>query len=169
MGFFSELWQIVIDDGVSGHFTLKFNNEEHIAGFNKLFLKARYSIPGWTIILSQPEDYTLQSVNDFKMIFPLVILLSLLIVIFLTLIFVRKSLISLEKLKDGTHRIVEGDFQDFDNISSTDEFGDLADAFNMMANKLSLQLNELRLSAAIGHYRRAIFNRQCLLFENAGL
>jgi len=139
-------------NGVSGHFSWRFNDKAHRAGFNKLFLKSNYSIPDWTIILLQPDDYTLQSLNDFKTIFPLVILLSLLIVIFLTLVFVRKSLISLEKLKDGTHRIVEGNFQDIDNISSGDEFGDLADAFNIMANKLSLQLNELSLSAAIGHF-----------------
>jgi len=139
-------------NGVSGHFSWRFYDKAYRAGYNKLFLKSKYSIPDWTMILLQPDDYTLQSLNDFKTIFPLVILLSLLIVIFLTLIFVRKSLISLEKLKDGTHRIVEGNFQDIDNISSGDEFGDLADAFNIMANKLNHQLNELSLSAAIGHF-----------------
>jgi PAS domain S-box-containing protein len=143
-------------NGVSGHFLWRFNDKAHRAGFNKLFLKSKYSIPDWTIILLQPDDYTLKSLNDFKTIFPLVILLSLLIVIFLTLIFVRKSLISLEKLKDGTHRIVDGNFKDIDNISSGDEFGDLADAFNIMANKLNLQLNELSLSAAIGHFSTKI-------------
>jgi PAS domain S-box-containing protein len=143
-------------NGVSGHFSLNFKDKTYSAGFNKLFLKPKYSIADWTIILLQPDDYTLHSLNEFKTIFPLVILLSLLIVIFLTLVFVRKSLISLEKLKDGTHRIVEGNFQDIDNISSGDEFGDLADAFNIMANKLSLQLNELGLSATIGHFSTQI-------------
>jgi PAS domain S-box-containing protein len=150
-------------DGVSGHFSWRSNEKAYRAGFNKLFLKSQYSIPGWTIILLQLDDYTLQSLNDFKTIFPLVILLSLLIVIFLTLIFVRKSLISLEKLKDGTHRIVKGNFQDIDNISSGDEFGDLADAFNIMANKLSLQLNELSLSAAIGHFSTNILDTDELI------
>lgn len=139
-------------DSVSGHFSWRFKDQAFRAGFYTLFLKPRYSIPGWTIILTQPDDYTLQSVNDFKTIFPLVMLLSLLIVIFLCLVVVRKSLFSLEKLKNGTHRIIEGNFQDIVNISSGDEFGDLADAFNIMANKLNLQLNELKLSAALGHF-----------------
>jgi len=143
-------------DGVSGHFSARFKGKAYRAGFNRLFLKPQYSIAGWTVVLLQPDDYTLQSLHDFKTIFPLVILLSLLIVIFLTLLFVRKSLISLEKLKEGTLRIVEGNFQDIENISSGDEFGDLADAFNIMANKLSLQLNELSLSAAIGHFSTKI-------------
>jgi len=151
------------NDGVSGNFSWGFNDKAYRAGYNKLFLQPQYSIPDWTIILMQPDEYTLQSVNDFKTIFPLVILLSLLIVIFLTLIFVRKSLISLEKLKDGTHRVVEGNFQDIDNISSGDEFGDLADAFNIMANKLNLQFNELRLSAAIGHYSTNILDTKELI------
>jgi len=138
-------------DAVSGHFPTRYKGKAYRAGFNRLFLKPQYSIPGWTIVLLQPDDYTLQSLHDFKTIFPLVILLSLLIVIFLTLFFVRKSLISLEKLKEGTLRIVKGNFQDIEKITSGDEFSDLADAFNIMANKLNLQLNELGLSAAIGH------------------
>jgi PAS domain S-box-containing protein len=150
-------------NGVSGHFSWSFNDTAYRAGFDKLFLKPRYSIPSWTIVLLQPDDYTLQSLHDFKTIFPLVIVLSLLIVIFLTLFFVRKSLISLEKLKDGTHRIVQGNFQDIENISSGDEFGDLADAFNIMANKLKLQLNELGLSAAIGHFSANILNTDELI------
>jgi len=150
-------------NGVSGNFSWRFNDKAYRAGFNKLFLQPKFSIPDWTIILMQPDEYTLRSVNDFKIIFPLVILLSLLIVIFLTLIFVRKSLISLEKLKDGTHRVVEGNFQDIDNISSGDEFGDLADAFNIMVNKLNLQFNELRLSAAIGHYSTNILDTNELI------
>ncbi len=150
-------------DGVSGHFSVIFKGKAYRGGFNKLFLKPQYSIPGWTVVLLQPDDYTLQSLHDFKTIFPLVILLSLLIVIFLTLFFVRKSLISLEKLKEGTLRIVKGNFQDIENISSGDEFSDLADAFNIMANKLNLQLNELSLSAAIGHLSTKILDMDAMI------
>jgi hypothetical protein len=57
---------------VSGHFSWRFDDEAHRAGFNKLFLKSKFSIPDWTVILLQPADYTLQSLNDFKTIFPLI-------------------------------------------------------------------------------------------------
>lgn len=159
----SEMMANLTGNGVSGHFSWRFKNKDYRAGFNKLFLKARYSVPDWTIILTQPDDYTLQSVNEFKKIFPLVILLSLLIVIFLSIIFVRKSLIPLEKLKNGTHRIVEGNFKENVDINSGDEFEDLADSFNIMAKKLNLQFNELRLSAAIGHFSAKVLDTDDLI------
>jgi PAS domain S-box-containing protein len=159
----SEKMANLTGNGVSGHFSWRFKNKAYRAGFHKLFLKPKYSIPDWTIILTQPDDYTLRSVNEFKKIFPLVILLSLLIVIFLSLVFVRKSLIPLEKLKNGTHRIVEGNFQDNVNIRSGDEFEDLADSFNIMTKKLNLQFNELRLSAAIGHFSAKVLDTDELI------
>ncbi|MEJ2165118.1 MAG: PAS domain S-box protein, partial [Desulfobacterales bacterium] len=137
-------------EGVSGYFTYNFNNKTYLAAFNKLFLKARYSIPDWTIILIQSDEDVLQSVEEFKTIFPLIILFSFLVILFLSTHFVRRSLIPLEKLKMGTQRVVEGNFGDKVAISSGDEFGDLADAFNRMAQKLGQQFNELRLTAAIG-------------------
>jgi PAS domain S-box-containing protein len=159
----SEKMTNLTGNGVSGHFLWRFKNKEYRAGFHKLFLKPKYSIPDWTIILMQPDAYTLRSVNEFKNIFPLVILLSLLIVIFISLVFVRKSLIPLEKLKNGTHRIVEGNFQDKVNIRSGDEFEDLADSFNIMTKKLNLQFNELRLSAAIGHFSAKVLDTDALI------
>jgi PAS domain S-box-containing protein len=158
-----EMMGNLIDEGVSGHFSWRFNNRRYRAGYNNLYLKSRYSIADWTVILTQPDDYTLRSVNEYKKIFPLVILLSLLLVIFLCLIFVRKSLIPLEKLKHATNRIVEGNFQEKASIDSGDEFEDLADSFNQMSQKLNLQFNELRLSAAIGHFSAKVMNTDQLM------
>lgn len=136
---------------VSGYFTYNFNNKTYLAAFNKLFLKARYSIPDWTIILTQPDEDVLQSVKEFKTIFPLIILFSFLVILFLSTLFVRRSLIPLNKLKRGTQQIVSGNFGDKVTIYSGDEFEDLANAFNQMAKKLGQQFNELSLTAAIGH------------------
>ena len=142
--------------GVAGHFTYNFKNKTYLAAFNKLFLKARYSIPEWTIILTQSDDDVLQSVKEFKTIFPLIILFSFLTILFLSFLFVRRSLIPLHKLKRGTQKIVAGNFGDEVVICSGDEFEDLADAFNRMAQKLGGQFNELRLAAAIGNFAAKI-------------
>jgi PAS domain S-box-containing protein len=168
-------------EGVAGHFTYNFKNKTYLAAFNKLFLKARYSIPEWTIILTQSDDDALQSVKEFKTIFPLIILFSFLIILFLSIWFVRRSLTPLDKLKRGTQQIVNGNFNDKVAICSGDEFEALADSFNRMAQKLGQQFNELRLAAAIGHFSakiqdtdeliRAIMDaiREFLPFDRAAL
>lgn len=150
-------------DGVSGNFTYNLKNKVYLAGFNKLFLKPRYSIPEWTIILTQSDDDALRSVKEFKKIFPLIIIFSFLIVLSLSILFVRRSMLPLEKLKRGTQRIVAGDFNDKVDIISGDEFEDLAASFNQMAQKLSQQFNELRLTAGIGHFSAKIQDTEKLI------
>ena len=49
------------------------------------------------------------------------------------------------------------------NIASGDEFEDLADSFNLMAQKLSQQFNELRITAAVGHLSAKILNTEELI------
>jgi len=167
--------------GVSGNFTYSFNKKTYLVAFNKLFLKARYSIPEWTIVITQSGEDVLQSVEEFKTIFPLIILGSFLIILFLSILFVRRSLIPLDKLKRGTQQIVAGNFGDNVAIYSGDEFEDLGDSFNRMAQKLGQQFNELRLTASIGHLSakipdadelaRAIMDsiREFLPFDRAAL
>jgi PAS domain S-box-containing protein len=139
-------------DRISGSFSWQCKNKEYIAGFNKLFLRPSYSIAEWTVISTQSTDYTLRSLTEFRQIFPLVIILSLLIVLFLSTLFIQKSLNPLEKLKEGTHQIVDGNFSDKVKINSGDEFEELAVSFNKMTAKLSHQFNELRLNAIIGNF-----------------
>jgi PAS domain S-box-containing protein len=88
----------------------------------------------------------------------LIIALSFLVILLLSLLFVRKSLLPLTQLKNATQWIVGGNFSHAVEIASGDEFEELADSFNRMTQKLRQQFNELRLIAAIGNFSAGIPN-----------
>jgi nitrogen fixation/metabolism regulation signal transduction histidine kinase len=80
---------------------------------------------------------------NFKNTFPWIILITLWVVLFLSINQIRKSMIPLEKLKEGTQRIAQGDFDSQVEVHSQDEFADLANSFNTMASHLGRQFKTL--------------------------
>ncbi|MCJ7594739.1 MAG: HD domain-containing protein [Desulfobacterales bacterium] len=123
----------------------EWNDEEvaYIARFWTLFFKYDFLSPGWTVVMSESKTDVLAPMADFKKTFPLVVFLSLLVVLLLSLIQIRKSLIPLKKLQEGTRRIANRDFQARVTITSGDEFEDLATSFNAMADRLGKQFNAM--------------------------
>ena len=79
----------------------------------------------------------------FKATFPLVVLMALLVVLLLSIIQIRRSLVPLEKLQEGTRRIAIRDFDCRVTVTSKDEFEELATSFNAMAGRLGRQFNAL--------------------------
>jgi putative nucleotidyltransferase with HDIG domain len=75
--------------------------------------------------------------------------MSLWVVLLLSIAYIRKSLVPLELLKEGTHRIAKKDFESRVNVQSNDEFEELADAFNEMSTRLSRQFKTLVTKAEI--------------------
>ncbi|PCI57445.1 MAG: hypothetical protein COB34_06515, partial [Methylophilaceae bacterium] len=75
-------------------------------------------------------------------------LLSLLIVGLLSLIQIRKTMVPLGHLVDGTKRIASGDFSPI-NISGKSEFSELAGAFNNMSSRIKQQLTTLQSFSSI--------------------
>jgi HD-GYP domain-containing protein (c-di-GMP phosphodiesterase class II) len=104
-----------------------------------------------------------------------------LIVLLLSIVYLRKSLVPLELLKEGTRRIAMKDFDNQVNVKSNDEFEELADAFNEMSGRLSRQFKTLITKAEID---RAILSsletekivktvmtrmRDCFTFDNISI
>ena len=75
--------------------------------------------------------------------------MTLLLVALLSIFFIRKSLVPVEALKEGTVQIAGGDFDTKVNVSSNDELGDLAVSFNSMAVKLNKQFKMINVMADI--------------------
>jgi putative nucleotidyltransferase with HDIG domain len=80
---------------------------------------------------------------DFKKTFPFVVLLSLWVVMLMSINQIKRSLIPLKKLQEGTQRIAMRDFNSRVTVSSGDEFEDLAASFNSMASRLDRQFNAM--------------------------
>ena len=116
-----------------------------------LFIKSNFFGPDWKIISSMREADALLSVHAYHKIFPLVILLSLLAVILLSMIQVRRIMLPLERLVAATRRIARYEFGEPVKVDSADEFGELGDSFNAMASRLDKQFNTLKILSDIDH------------------
>ncbi len=119
-----------------GHFEWNDGTEEYLISYRSIFLKSNFGADGWTVVVAQSKQDALKSITTFLRTFYLVVILTLLIVIFISSIQIRKSLIPLSILREGAQKISDGDFTTRVSISSNDEFEDLATSFNTMALKL---------------------------------
>jgi putative nucleotidyltransferase with HDIG domain len=133
----------------SGNFVWKYEDQEYMASFWDIFLKFNYLYPKWTIILSVTTDHILAPMAYFRKLFPLVILLSFWVVLLLSFIQIRRTMLPLETLKDGTRRIAMRDFESRVKVESGDEFEELGSSFNDMATQLGRQFNALTTMAEI--------------------
>lgn len=130
-------------------------DESYVVQQWEMFLKPQFAASKWTLVLGEPRAETQALLSHFKKTFPLVILLSVWLVTLLSLIQIRRSLIPLERLQEGTERIVRLDFETPVKVKSGDEFQDLADSFNNMAGRLGRQLRALE---TINQIDRAILS-----------
>lgn len=136
-------------------FEYEWEDSLYFASSWTLFLQSGFDAPPWTIILSQSKKDILAPMADFRQLFPLVGLLFLWVVLFLSMYFLRKTLAPLNKLKEGTQRIATKDFTTQVDVVSGDEFEELADSFNSMTKQLSKQFEAL---AVIDKINRTILS-----------
>ena len=127
----------------SGQFEWEHDESTYLASYWSIFLKPRFFTPSWTVVLSQSSADVLAPLGNFRRTFLLVILMSLWVVLFLSLVQIRRSLVPLEKLREGTQRIAKRDFETRVTVTSGDEFQDLATSFNAMADRLGRQFSAL--------------------------
>jgi signal transduction histidine kinase len=122
----------------SGHFGFTFKDESYFAAYTQLFLKPSYKLPHWTIIFFKAKSDVFAAVSQFKVIFPLFMILTLLVVLTLSYYNIRQNLVPIEKLKDGAQRIAQRDFNKKVDIHSGDEFEELGEAFNYASQQLDI-------------------------------
>jgi len=135
--------------GDSGSFEWSYTGEKYLASSRDLFIQSQFYASKWTLVLSEASSYIQEPLDQFKRTFPLVILLSLWVVLFLSFSQIRRSLIPLEKLKEGAQRISQRDFESQIIVKSGDEFEDVAETFNDMSATLGRQFKALKMMSAI--------------------
>ena len=114
-----------------------------------LFTQAKFSGSVWKIITSRAKAEALLPVYVFHRIFPAIILFSILIVLLLSLIQVRRILQPLQRMVVATRQLANYHFDEPVKVNSEDEFRDLADSFNSMAMKLEKQFSQLKILSEI--------------------
>ncbi|MGD9331099.1 MAG: ATP-binding protein [Desulfobacterales bacterium] len=139
-------------DRSTHHFTWHTDDKVYLASYWDLFLKSRFTAERWTIVLSQTREDALAVMRSFKFDFPLALLVGFWVILLLSIRFIRKSMVPLERLQEGTRRIHDGDFSQPVSVDSGDEFEDLATSFNMMTRRLARTFAELSVMAELGHF-----------------
>lgn len=136
-------------------FSYEQDGKTYHVGTSTLFVGSRFQEGNWTIFLTTARDDVMSSMNDFKSTFPFIILLLLLLICYLSLVFIRKTLEPLELLKKGTGRVATQDFTTTVDITSNDEFEDLGRSFNDMTSKLH---NHFQAQNVLSEIDRAILS-----------
>jgi HAMP domain-containing protein len=147
----------------TGHFEWSGTYSDNIAGYWTVFLKSMYQGPEWTIIVSENKATVLAPISDFKRTFPFVVLLSIGVVLLLSVVLIRRSLVPLGQLREATERIASGDLDVRVAVSSSDEFQQLGDAFNGMAQRLATQFKALTTIAEVDRVILASLDRSTII------
>ena len=125
----------------SGQFEWSRDDREYMAGHWSIFMEIGFHTPKWTVVLMQSKDEVLAPTAKFRRSFSLVLLLSLLVVLALSFSQIRRWMGPLVALREGTRKLALKQFDSRVNVTSGDEFEELAASFNAMAERLGRQFN----------------------------
>jgi diguanylate cyclase (GGDEF)-like protein len=132
-----------------GEFAWHDGEKTFLANFSEIFLEATFLAPRWIVVATQPEAAAVGRSVTFTLIFWGSIVFSVLLVALLSLTQIRRTLVPLEKLIEGTRRVGEQDFSSKVDVASDDEFGELAGSFNAMTARLGRQFDALKMLSKI--------------------
>ncbi len=144
-------------------FAYQHQGETFFASAVNIFFESRFQRTGWLILLSQAERDVMAAMDGFRQSFPLIILFLLLLILYLSMSFIRKNLEPLKRLTEGTRWVAERDFSRRVEITSNDEFEDLGHAFNEMTGQLDKQFAALQLLAEIDRAILSSLDRKKIL------
>ena len=114
-----------------------------------LFLRSDFGSDDWTLVhLDSAAPDALASMPLLRMT-ALGSVATLLIVMGLSLVQVRRVTVPLQRLAAGTRRLAGRDFGARVDHESSDEFGELARSFNHMAERIGQQIEAMQVQAAI--------------------
>jgi signal transduction histidine kinase len=119
------------------------SSEEYVddAGRTELGVAARIPQLGWTLIVEQPTDEAYGSARQLQRQLVVAISAALLVMIAIGYLFGRSFITPILTLKRATHAVAAGQLDTRVNIQTGDEFTELGDSFNTMADRL-IELQE---------------------------
>jgi diguanylate cyclase (GGDEF)-like protein len=116
----------------------------------QLFLDGTFAAPPLDVAAVQTRKFALQSGTVFGRVFLPAIALILVLVGFLSVSLVARSLLPLQQIKDAATRFAGGDLASrVTGVRTGDEFESLAEAFNNMASRLGRQISALEAMSGI--------------------
>lgn len=121
------------------------------------FWHARYlptlDSPGFTVMVAMPKDAALEALQQFRVAYPAVVLIAIALAAGFSIGQIRLQMAPLERLQQSTQRLAAGDLEARTGIAGDDEFGQLGQAFDGMAEHLQ---GKFQLLALLSELDRAI-------------
>lgn len=108
-------------------------------------LSAASTVPklGWSVLFEQPTVQALTPIRDQLVRIALLIGMGLLVAILAGTLLARRMIIPITALRDGAHKLGEGDFSHRIDVHTSDELEELAGQFNRMAGQLQETYSDL--------------------------
>jgi diguanylate cyclase (GGDEF)-like protein len=131
----------------AGTFEWRLGEEPYLAAWSVIGQPPDIATPRWILVVSEARAAVEAPMAGFRTTFPILALLSLAAALLLGLSQLRRYLAPLVALQEGTRRLAGHQFDQPVTVTSGDEFGELADSFNAMADKIARQFNALVTSA----------------------
>lgn len=150
---------------ISGFFEFSISDESYVASYSQMYLKPGYKLSHWTLILFRAKSDVIKPIQNFKETFQLIVLGTILLVVVLSIVKIRKSMVPVAELIKGVDRIAKKDFSQDIHISSNDEFETLAQTFNQMASKLDHSFKTLSARAEIDRTVLSTLDRNTIVKE----
>jgi putative nucleotidyltransferase with HDIG domain len=137
----------------AGNFEWGQGSETMLFDHAAVFLKPAFFSDAWIVLVSQPRSEAFAVAKGYTRVLFLSITLVVLIAGLFAYVQIRRSVAPLAVLKEGTRRISGGDFDSRVEIGSGDEFEELGQSFNTMADHLG---REFRIQAEMGRIVQTI-------------
>jgi class 3 adenylate cyclase/HAMP domain-containing protein len=108
-------------------------------------MSAASTVPklGWSVMFEQPATQALMPIRDQLVRIALLIGMGLLVAILAGTLLARRMIIPITALRDGAHKLGEGDFSHRIEVHTADELEDLAGQFNRMADQIQETYSDL--------------------------
>ena len=132
-----------------GRFTWINGDNTYLANYWTIFMRPHFDV-NWILVQSESETDIMAPITTFKKIFVLLIVLTFLVVSFLSLCQIRRSLVPIEQLQGATRRIAAKNFKNQVQIKTHDEFEELGASFNEMASSLENHFQTMTMLNRIG-------------------
>jgi len=126
--------------------------EPWLLDLRPLSLQARFAVPDWTVAALRLQPGGPVGWSQIVHSYLTVVLLALLLVLLLSLVQVRRTLVPLLQLTEGARRYAQQDFQATLPVNGNDEFAELAQAMNAMATRLGQQIQTLQALSEIDQH-----------------
>jgi diguanylate cyclase (GGDEF)-like protein len=128
----------------------KGNSSPENLGDWELFIRGEFQDNAWSFVSQRQYPVSASPLGDFLSSYGYIgaAAFSLLLVALLSLMQIRRTMVPLERLMEGTRNISKGEFTQV-QVEGKSEFAELADSFNGMSANIKRQLDTMQSLSAI--------------------